>query len=54
VPGYPASRYKLRKALYGLKQAHKAWHVKLVWDLFRLGFVELACKCTMRIHAQDG
>jgi Reverse transcriptase (RNA-dependent DNA polymerase) len=34
VPGYPASRYRLRKALYGLKQAHKALHVKLVWDLF--------------------
>jgi hypothetical protein len=42
VPGYPASRYKLRKALYGLKQLHKTCHVKLVWDLRRLDFVELA------------
>jgi hypothetical protein len=47
VPGYSASRYKVRKALYGLKQGHKAWYDKLVWDLRR------AFNCT-RIHAQDG
>jgi Reverse transcriptase (RNA-dependent DNA polymerase) len=55
VPGYPASRYKLRKALYGLKQAHKAWHVKLVWDLRRLGFVELAsAPCVFMLKTDGG
>jgi Reverse transcriptase (RNA-dependent DNA polymerase) len=55
VPGYPASRYKLRKALYGLKQAHKAWHVKLESDLRRLGFVELAsAPCVFMLKTDQG
>jgi hypothetical protein len=55
VPGYLASRYKLRKALYGLKQAHKAWNVKLVWDLRRLGFVELAnAPCVFMLKTDEG
>jgi Reverse transcriptase (RNA-dependent DNA polymerase) len=55
MPGYPASRYKLRKALYGLKQAHRARHVKLVWDLCRLGFVELAsAPCVFMLKTDEG
>jgi Reverse transcriptase (RNA-dependent DNA polymerase) len=55
VPVYSASRYKLRKALYRLKQAHKAWHVKLVSDLCRLGVVELAsAPCVFMLKTDEG
>jgi hypothetical protein len=55
VPGHPPSRRKLRKALYGLKQAHKAWHVKLVSDLYRLGFVELtSAPCVFMLKTDQG